>query len=56
MVIFLIKFYDARKMFHKIVEVTHSRIFCSQMYKQNLTIKQLNYDILPIYIYTIFIF
>ena len=35
----------------KRTELTHSTIFYSKMYKRNRTIKQLNFHILPMYIY-----
>ena len=44
--LFIITFYDVRTIFHKIIELTHSKIFYSH---KNQTIKQLNYDILPVY-------
>ena len=46
MVIFISTFYDVRMIFQKIIELTHSTIFFSQMNKQNLTIKNLNCDFL----------
>ena len=36
----------------KIIELTHSAIFYSQTYLQNWSIKQLNCQILPMYVYT----
>ena len=47
MVLFLIKSYHVRKIFHKIIELKHSTIFFSQMNAWNQTIKQLNYEVLP---------
>ena len=56
MVLFLSTFFDVCTVFNKIIELTHSTIFYSQMNKQYWTTKQSNYEILPMYIYIIFIF
>ena len=53
MILFLSTFYDVGTIFTKIIELTHSTIFCSQMYERNQTIKELNCQILPIYIHII---
>ena len=44
-------FYDLCTIFHKIIEFPNYTIFYSQMNEQNRTIKQLNYETLPMYIY-----
>ena len=54
-VLFLSIFYNLCTIFRKIIELLHSTIFYSQMNKQNQTIKQLNYETLPMYIYILFI-
>ena len=49
MVLLLRKLYNVREIFHKIIGLTHSTIFFSQMKQRNITINQLNYEILPKY-------
>ena len=50
-VLFLITFYNIHRIFNKRIELTHSTIFFSHMNEQNITIKQLNDEILPMYIH-----
>ena len=52
--LFIITFYDVHTMFHKIFAFTHFTIFFSQTNKQNITIKQLNYELMSMYIYILF--
>ena len=42
--------------FQKTTELTNYTIFFSQMNEQSLTIKQFDYEIIPMHIHTIFIY
>ena len=50
-VLFLSTVYDVRTKFHKIIELAHSTNLYSEMNNRNRTKKQLNYEIIPMYIY-----
>ena len=51
MVLFISAFYDVRMVFHKIFELIDYTILFSQINEQNQTTKQLNYEIIAMYIY-----
>ena len=51
MILFLSIFYDVGTTFKILFELRPYKIFYSHMYRQNRTIKQLNFHILPMYIY-----